>query len=177
LELALSILSTEKIAMNKIIAVALACVFTAIPAVAQEKQETSMPSVLREFTRSGSMEGLTLSFVLLNDKTVEMLFQAPGKYSMRARANQATTFYIQGVPDKDVNLDNKFVVEQDGQTFNGSSFSIKNFEGGKVSKGQRIDGILQLDKKLNLNHAFTIKNSHALIEFKLSDAALKELQN
>jgi hypothetical protein len=164
--------------MKRILTIALVCVSALISIAAQEqKQGTQTSSLLKEFTRSGNIEGVTLNFVLLNDKTVDLLFQAPGKYSMKTRANLATTFYIQGVPEKDVNLDNKFVVEQDGQTFSGSSFSIKNFAGGKVAKGERIDGILQLDKKLNLSHAFKIKSSHGSIEFKLSDAALKELQN
>jgi hypothetical protein len=159
--------------MKKVIIVVLVCAFAVVLATAQDNKS----SVLKEFTRSGNMEGITLSFVLLNDKTVDLLFQAPGKYSIRAQANQATTFYVQGVPEKDVKLDNKFVVEQDGQTFPGSSLNIKNFGGGNVSKGQRIDGILQLDKKLDLSRAFTIKGAKSSIEFKLSDVALKELQN
>jgi len=160
--------------MNRIIATALVCVFSVSMAVAQD--EPSPTAVLKEFTRSGNMDGVILSFVLLNDKTVDILFTAPGKYAIRASANQATTFYVQGVPDKDVKLNTKFVVEQDGQTFNCSSVNIKNFDGGTVAKGQRIDGIIQLDKKLNLSHPFTIKGQNSSLEFKLSEAALKEMQ-
>ncbi len=155
-------------------AAALVCTFSMTMAFAQEAASPS--DVLREFTRSGNMDGVVLSFVLLNDKTVDLLFEAPGKYAIRARANQATAFYVQGVPDKDIKLNNRFVVEQDGETFNCSSLNIKNFEGGNVAKGQRIDGILQLDKKLNLSHAFKIKGQNSSLEFKLSDAIIKEMQ-
>jgi hypothetical protein len=150
------------------------CAFSISLVVAQEQGSSS---VLKEFTRSGSIQGVTLSFVLLTDKTIDLLFKAPGKYAIRARANQATAFYVQGVPTKDIKLDNKFVVEQDGETFDGSSLNINNFEGGNVAKGKRIDGILQLDKKLNLSRAFKIKNANSSVEFKLSDATVKEMQN
>ncbi len=160
--------------MNKLIAVTIVCTFCINLAVAQETP--SPAAVLKDFTRSGNMNGVILSFVLLNDKTVDILFAAPGKYAIRARANQATAFYVQGVPDKDIKLDNKFVIEQDGQTFECVPVNIKNFDGGTVAKGQRIDGILQLDKKLNLSHPFTIKSQNSSLEFKLSDAVIKEMQ-
>jgi hypothetical protein len=62
--------------------------------------------------------------VLLNDRTVDVLFEAPGKYAMRARARMATTFFVQGTPEKDIQLDSRFVVEQDGQTVAGTSHNI-----------------------------------------------------
>jgi hypothetical protein len=85
----------------------------------------------------------------------------------------ATTFYIQGTPDKDIQLDTKFVVEQDGQTLTAASHNIKNFADGTATKGVRIDGILQLEKKLDLTHAFRIKGTHAAVEFKLTPEDLK----
>jgi hypothetical protein len=150
------------------------CTFSVISAFAQP--QSSNDSVLKEFTRSGNIEGVTLSFVLLNDKTVDILFTAPGKFAIRASANQATAFYVQGVTDKNIKLDNRFEVEQDGVRFTGAPLNIKNFQGGNVPKGQRIDGILQLDKKLDLSHAFKIISGRSSIDFKLSDATLKQMQ-
>ncbi len=138
-------------------------------------QEANPQALLKEFTRSIKLDGYTLSLVLLNDKTVDVLFQAPGKYAIRARANQATTFYVQGVPEKDMPIDTKFSAEQDGQTIVANSMNIKNFDGNTVAKGTRFDGLLQLDKKLVLNHPFKIKGTHGAVEFKLSEDALKQL--
>ena len=47
-------------------------------------------NVLADYMRQIKYDGLTLSVLLVNSKTVEVLFQAPTKYSMRARANQQT---------------------------------------------------------------------------------------
>ncbi len=152
--------------MRRLIVIALVCVFAASVAAAQEQNNQSL---LKEFTRFGQAEGLGWNFVLLNDRTVDVLFQAPGKYAIRARANQSTTFYVQATPEKDVQVDPKFEVEQDGKTFAGTAHNIKNFTPGNVAKGTRIDGILQLDQKLNLSHPFVIKGANNLaVEFKLT---------
>ena len=141
---------------------------------AQQSGDTS--SAIKQFTRSGKFSGITLYFVHMNNRTVEALFQAPTKYSMRARANMATMLYVQGTPDKDVTLATDFVLEQDGQTMNGTPFNIKNFQAGAVPKGERIDGIVQFEKKVDLSHPFTIKNGGDSIEFSLSPEALKLLE-
>ncbi|HYK91993.1 MAG TPA: hypothetical protein VE398_24715 [Acidobacteriota bacterium] len=130
-------------------------------------------ALLKEFTRSSHIEGLTLSFVLLNDRTVDVLFEAPGKYAMRARARMATTFFVQGTPEKDIQLETKFVVEQNGEKIAGTSHNIKNFADGAVAKGTRIDGIIEMSKKLDLTHSFKIKGGHSDVDFKLTPEAVK----
>ncbi len=160
--------------MKRIIVIAFLCAFATSLAAAQE---TKNQSLLKEFVRSGGSEGIAWSFVLLNDRTVDILFQAPGKYAMRARANQSTTFYVQATPEKDVQLDTKFEVEQDGKKFAGTSHNIKNFAPGFLTKGNRIDGILQLDQKLNLANPFTIRGANNLsVEFKLTPEAVQLAQ-
>ncbi len=157
--------------MKRTIVIGLVCIFAASVAFGQESNNQS---VLKEFTRFGQAEGLGWSFVLLNDRTVDVLFQAPGKYAIRARANQSTTFYVQATPEKDLQVDPKFEVEQDGKTIAGTSHNIKNFTPGMVTKGTRIDGILQFDQKLNLSHPFTIKGANNLaVEFKLTPEAVQ----
>lgn len=168
--------------MKKIAAIVVVCAVIGSLSFAQDSNPSPAPNtnsqaLLKEFTRAIKADGYVLNFVLLNDKTVDVLFQAPGKYAMRARANQATTFYVQGMPDKDIAIETKFVAEQDGQTISGNSLNIKNFDGTKVAKGTRVDGILQLDQKLNLTHPFKIVGTHGSVEFKLTEEALKLMQN
>jgi hypothetical protein len=144
------------------------------PAQEQPVEKTSM---LREFTRTAQTDGLILSFVHLNTRTVDVLFEPPGKYSLRARANQSTMFYVQGVPEKDVQLDTKFVMEQDGQTFQGVAQNIKNFQSETaLAKGERIDGLLHFTQKIDPSHEFTVKNGSYAVTFKLTPEALQMLQ-
>jgi hypothetical protein len=157
--------------MRNILMIVLVCLLLGTMVFAQESNSNA--ALLKEFTRSVSADGITLSFVLLNDRTVDALFEAPGKYSMRARARMATTFFVQGMPEKDMQLDTTFVAEQDGQTVAGASHNIKNFINGTATKGVRIDGILELEKKLDLTHSFKIKGNHGAVEFRLSPEARK----
>jgi len=133
-------------------------------------------NVLVDYTRQIKYAGLTLSVLLVNNRTVEVLFQAPMKYSMRARGNQQTVLYVQGTPTKDIELSNVFSIEQDGQTLSGTSTSIKNFVNGKVPAGQRIDGIVEFGKKVDITKPFTVKNGTAgSVQFVLSQEAIKAL--
>jgi hypothetical protein len=154
------------------------CIILTVFAVAQEQTPAEGskpdPSILKEFTRTGTVSGVVMSFVLVNDKTVEVLFSGPSKYSLRARARMGTLFYVQGTAEKNIDqLNMKYTMEQDGATFDGTPMNIKNFEGGAVAKGNRIDGLLQFEKRLDPTHAFKLRNAKTTVEFKLSQDALK----
>jgi DNA polymerase III alpha subunit len=164
--------------MKQTTMVILACAL-AIGAVAAQQKEKQQPQqestggMLKQFARSMDVDGIMMSFVYLNDRTVEVLFQPPGKYSLRALAKTATLLYVQGTPDKDGKLDTTFYLEQDGQTTEGVAHNIKHFQDGAVTKGERIDGLLQFDRKLDLTRQFTIKSRRNSVKFKLSEEALK----
>jgi hypothetical protein len=170
------------VVIKNILKIMSVCVLFAFVVAAQEPTPPQTPeakpdpSILKEFTRSVSINGVMMNFVLVNDKTVDVLFQAPSKYSLRARARMSTLFYVQGTPDKDLDqVNTKYTIEQDGQTADGTPINIKNFEGGAVAKGNRIDGLLQFEKKLDLTHEFKIKGAKTVVDFKLSSDALKLL--
>jgi hypothetical protein len=152
-----------------------ACLFALLSfAFAQDADKTAM---LKEFTRSSAADGLSLSFVHLNSRTVDVLFEAPGKYALRARANQSTMLYVQGVPEKDVMVDTKFFLEQGGEKADGVVQNIKNFQSTTmVPKGERIDGIIYFQKKVDLTQEFTVGNATTSVVFKLSHEALKLLE-
>jgi hypothetical protein len=146
---------------------------------ADPAQSTAQNAVtVREFTRTVKMDGMTLSFVLLNNKTVDVLFSGDSRYAMRAKANMATMFYVQGVPEKDITLNPQFEVQQDGKTFPGEAVNLKNLQAGPVAKGTRIAGLIQLSQKIDVTQPFKIKGEkNASAEFKLSREALKLLEN
>jgi hypothetical protein len=160
--------------MKKALMLLLAILVLVGAAVAQSASTGSADnSVIQPFMRSAKTDGLVLNFVLLNNKTVDALFQAPGKYAMRATANQATTFYVQGTPEKDIKLDTNFSVEQNGHKINCKIANIKNFAPGNVAKGELINGLLQLESKLEIEQPFTIVSPSGNVEFKLTAEALQ----
>lgn len=164
--------------MRNVLRIMPVCIILTVLTMAQEQTPAEGakpdPSILKQFTRTGSVSGVMMSFVLVNDKTVEVLFSGPSKYSLRARARMGTLFYVQGTPEKDIDqLSMKYTMEQDGATVEGTPLNIKNFEGGAVAKGNRIDGLLQFEKKLDPSHPFKIRNAKTTVEFKLSQDAVK----
>ena len=135
-------------------------------------------AALKEFSRSAIVDGITLSFVLLNNKTVEALFSGDGLQAIRARANMATTFYVQGVPSKNMHFNPQFVVEQDGKKFAGQPIAIRNFQAGNVLSGTKIEGLIQLSEKIDVTQPFIIRGfQEGSAEFKLSPSAIKLLAN
>jgi hypothetical protein len=143
-----------------------------------EQSAAQRSAILKEFTRAAKMDGVTLSFVLLNNKTVDVLFTGEGRYSIRARANGATTFYVQGVPQKDITFDPHFVVEQDGKTFDGVAINISNLKAGDVAKGDQIRGLIQLSQKIDISKPFKIKGvQNVSADFNLTREAIRHLEN
>lgn len=173
------------LAIKKMFVIALLFTLFSTFAMAQETSQTEpemskeqMNELIKAFTRSARMDGAILNFVLLNNKTVDALFQGNGKYAMKARANSATTFLVQAVPEKDITLDPQFEVEQDGKTFKGETVSMQNLEAGMVLKGAPITGLFQLGEKIDVTQPFKIKGSQiASAEFKLSKDAIELLTN
>ena len=145
---------------------------------APELTAAQKTALIKEFARSATTDGVTFSYVLLNNKTIDILFPGDAKYAMRARANASTMFFVQGMPSKDLDqFDPKFVVEQDGKSYTGENVNIRNLQAGAVAKGTKIEGLIQLAQKIDVTQPFKIKNAKAATEFKLSEGAIKLLQN
>jgi len=133
---------------------------------------------IKEFGRSAEVDGIKLNFILLNNKTIAALFSEKNQYAMRARANVATTFFVQGAPSTDVYFNAKFVVEQEGKEFAGEIINMKNFHAGNVFRGTQLEGLIQLGEKIDVTRPFVIKGVRdGSVEFKLSPAAIKLLAN
>ena len=163
--------------IKKVLIIVAACALSLALATAQDSQEKM--KLVKEFTLTAEMDGLVLNFVVLNDKTVDALFSGSGKYAIRARANASTTFFVQGVPDKDIDFNPEFRVEQNGFFIDSKTSSIKNFKAGPVAKGTRMEGLVQLSRKIDLGQPFKIIDSSndAAAEFQLSSETLDLLKN
>jgi hypothetical protein len=145
---------------------------------APEMTQSQKAEIIKEFGRSAAMDGITFNYVLLNNKTVDVLFSGDTKLAMRARANTSTVFFVQGVPSKNIpQFDPKFEIEQDGKSYEGQNINIKNLQAGAVEKGSKIQGLIQLAQKIDVTQPFKIKSPNGTIEFKLSKEAIKYLEN
>lgn len=134
--------------------------------------------LLQKATFTVETNGAKLNFVLLNEKTVEVLFSGSSKYSMRARANLSTVFYVDGTASKALVFNPKFEVVQNGRIMSAKSISIKNFEQGPLEKGARIQGLLELGQKLNLYQPFKLKDpKHEFAEFQYDWDALESMKD
>jgi hypothetical protein len=171
--------------IKKYLVIAVMCVFVGSIVIAQEANQAAPEltdaqknDLIKEFSRSAKIDGIVLNFILLNNKTVGVLFAGDNMYSMRARANSTTMFYVLGVSGADVQLKPRFVVEQDGKKIPGEALNIKNFQPGSVSRGTKITGLIQLGEKINVTHPFKIKGGYdGEADFKLSPTAIKLLEN
>jgi hypothetical protein len=161
-----------RITMISIIALASLFVASAMnPTVAQDRE------TLKDYSRVGYFSGTKLSFVLLNDRTTNMFFAGSSKEAVQEKVNAGTCFYIMGTADKKMKMRTDFIVEQDGEKLTGTIMNLENFVDGDVAKGQKISGILQLQKKLKLNRLFTVKGAGGQVYFELSSTALRNLPN
>ena len=154
--------------------VVLASLFVASIIDSAVAQDTRL---LKEFTRTGYFSGTKLSFVLLNDKTIDIFFKGSSKDTVQAKVDAGTCFYVAGTADKNMKMSTDFVVEQDGEKITGTVLNLGNFVDGSVAKGEKFSGVFQLQKKLKLNHLFAIRGAGGLVEFKLSSLALMNVSN
>jgi len=83
-----------------------------------------------------------------------------------------TVFYVGIRPERDAYLNTNFFVEQDGKVYAGEGVDIQNFKPGPVTKGTKIDGLFQLNEKINVLRPFVIRDSGSFsLLFELSPEA------
>lgn len=134
--------------------------------------------LLKKATFSIETDDAVLNFVLLNNKTVDALFSGPSKYSIRARANASTVFFVKGKAKKDCYFEPSFEVVQNGMFIKTKTHNIKNFKKDSVAKDADIQGLLELKQKLNLYQPFKIKDTvNTYAEFQYDWDALENMKN
>jgi hypothetical protein len=134
--------------------------------------------IIKDYSKVMQSDDVSLNVIHLNAKTVPILFQPPTLYSMRARAQQQTLLYVQSVVENNGQLDTtNFVLEQGGMSTPGTPTSISNFTKGKLKLklGDKVDGILAFDTKVDVTKPFTLKHGLDKAEFRFTEAASKAL--
>jgi hypothetical protein len=148
-----------------------------IPALVGAQQIDSA-RLLQMFSQSVRTDGGNLQVVILNDRTVDAVFGAsPAKAAFRTKARMTSVFFVQGTASKEFDFKPEVSVVQKGETLAGKATSMKNFTGGKVAKGEVIQGLVELPKKLDLYEPFKFTIAGESVEFRLNQDDLRDYGN
>jgi hypothetical protein len=133
---------------------------------------------LEGFVRALPGTELRLNLVHLNDRTVPLFFQPPLLYSIRARAKEVTSLYVQGVAERSAELDTtNFSIEQNNESSTAMPTSIHNFTSGrlKLNKGDHVDGVLTFTKRFDVSRPFTVKHGRDTVDFSFTPKQVEEM--
>jgi hypothetical protein len=162
--------------MKKVLAllVVAACALPmAIGAQAQDNQK-----MLQMFSSQARTDWGNLQVVVLNDRTVEALFgSSPAKAAFRTKARMTNVFFVQGNVNKEFELKPDVSVVQKGETVAGKVTSMKNFAGGKVAKGETLQALVELPKKIDLFEPFKVTVGADSVDFRLNADDVRDYGN
>jgi len=148
-----------------------------LPVVAGAQQADNA-KMIQAFSAQGRADWGNVQVILLNDRTVEALFGAsPAKAAFRTKARMTTVFFVQGTASKEFELKPDVTVAQKGETLTGKVTPMKNFAGGKVAKGEQIQGLVELPTKLDLYQPFKVTVSGQSVDFNLNDDDIRDYGN
>lgn len=163
--------------MKKVVVllVAAAC---ALPVCAGAQPQADNAKMVQAFSSQARPEWGNLQVILLNDRTVEALFgTSPAKAAFRTKARMTSVFFIQGTVNKEFELKPEVTVTQKGETLTGKVTPMKNFTAGKVAKGEQIQGLVELPKKLDLYESFKVTVGGQAVDFNLNDDDVRDYGN
>src|SRR5205085_10197025 len=143
----------------------------AVPAVAGAQNATDPAKMLQIFSAPIKTEGGNFQVIILNDRTVEAIFgNSPAKAALRTKARMTTVFFVQGTAGKEFEFKPDITVVQKGETVEGKVTPVsKNFVAGKLAKGDKVQGMVELPKKLDLFEPFKFTMNGQTAEFRLNE--------
>ena len=162
--------------MKKMLALVVVAV-CALPVLAGAQQGDNA-KMLQIFSAQARPDWGNLQVILLNDRTVEALFgTSPAKAAFRTKARMTSVFFVQGTANKEFQLNPEVTVTQKGETITGKVTSMKNFSGGKVAKGEQIQGLVELPKKIDLYEIFKVTVGGQAVDFRLLADDIRDYGN
>ena len=150
----------------------------ALPMASSAQSATDPAKMLQIFSSVVRTDNGNFQVTILNDRTVDALFgTSPAKIAIRTKARMTTVLFVQGNVSKDVDFDPAVKVEQKNETLDGKSSSMKNFTAGKIAKGQDVQGMVELPKKIDLYLPFKVTLGGKSVEFRLSEDDVRDYGN
>ncbi len=161
--------------MKKVLAL-LAVAACALPVLVGAQGDNA--KMLQIFSAQQRTDWGNLQVIVLNDRTVEALFgQSPAKAAFRTKARITSVFFVQGTVNKEFQLKPDVNVIQKGETIAAKVTSMKNFAGGKVAKGETIQGLAELPKKIDLFDPFKVTVGGDNVDFRLNADDIRDYGN
>jgi hypothetical protein len=164
--------------MNKafVVLAALAC---ATPSMLVAQSATDPAKMLQIFSSPIKTDGGQFQVIILNDRTVEALFsQSPAKAAFRTKARMTAVFWVQGVANKEFEFKPDSTLTQKGETMEGKPTPVsKNFAGGKIAKGEKVQGMIEFPKKVDLFEPFKLTMNGQTAEFRLNEDDVRDYGN
>ena len=157
----------------------LTIVACAIPLAAGAQSPTDPGKMLQIFSSPIKTEGGNFQVIILNDRTVEAIFgSSPAKAALRTKARITTVFFVQGTANKEFEFKPDITVVQKGETLEGKVAPLtKNFVAGKLAKGEKVQGMVELPKKLDLFEPFKFIMQGQTAEFRLNEDDVRDYGN
>jgi hypothetical protein len=151
----------------------------ALPAVIGAQSATDPAKMVEIFSQPIKTDGGTFQVTILNDRTVEAIFaNFPAKVALRTKARMTSVFFVQGIVGKDFDFKPDANVVQKGETIEGKPTAIsKNFVAGKVAKGEKLQGMIEFAKKIDLYEPFKFTMNGQTAEFRLSEDNVRDYGN
>lgn len=163
--------------MKKAFAVLVVAACT-LPIGASAQSATDPAKMVQIFSGVLRTDGGNFQVTILNDRTVDALFgTSPAKIAIRTKARMTTILFVQGNTTKDLEFDPAMKVEQKGETLDGKGSSIKNFTAAKIAKGEGVQGMVELPKKLDLYEPFKVTMAGKSVEFRLNEDDVRDYGN
>ena len=161
--------------MKKVLAL-LAVAACALPVLVGAQGDNA--KMLQIFSAQQRTDWGNLQVIVLNDRTVEALFaQSPAKAAFRTKARMTSVFFVQGTVNKEFELKPEVTVVQKGKTIPGKVTSMKNFAGGKVAKGETIQGLAEMPEKVDLFEPFKVTVGANSVDFRLLADDIRDYGN
>jgi hypothetical protein len=156
--------------------VVLAC---ASPSMLAAQSATDSAKMLQIFSAPIKTDGGQFQVIILNDRTVEALFsQSPAKAAFRTKARMSAVFWVQGTANKDFEFKPDATVTVKGETLEGKATPVsKNFVAGKIAKGEKVQGLIEFPKKIDLFEPFKFTMNGQTVEFRLNEDDVRDYGN
>jgi hypothetical protein len=164
--------------MKQALAVLVAA-WCALPAVIGAQAATDAAKMVQIFSAPLKTDGGTFQVIILNDRTVEAIFgSSPAKAAFRTKARMEGLFFVQGIANKEFDFKPDATIVQKGETLEGKPTPVsKNFVAGKIAKGDKVQGLIEFPKKIDLFEPFKFTMNGQTAEFRLNDDDVRDYGN
>ncbi len=151
----------------------------ALPVAMGAQMANDSAKMVQIFSSPIKTDGGDFQVIILNDRTIEAIFgNSPAKAAFRTKARMTAVFFIQGTAKKEFDFKPDATIVQKGETLEGKPTPMsKNFVAGKIAKGEKVQGLIEFPKKIDLFEPFKFTMNGQTAEFRLNEDDVRDYGN